>query len=71
MHEWVDGEGLPIFPPPYTVETAYCHGCATVKAERDQIRAQAEDRADNIKLFLKRNPEQPDLTEDEDLLEDG
>lgn len=44
-------------PPPYVVETLYCHGCATVKAERTQITAEAEDRADSVKMFLTRNPD--------------
>lgn len=57
IHEWVDDEGLPVSPPPYVVETLYCHGCATVKAERTQITAEAEDRADSVKMFLTRNPD--------------
>lgn len=63
---------MPLDPPPYVAETAYCHGCAMVKAERDQIRAEAEDRADSIKLFLMPNRDAMNLlTEDEDDLDDG
>jgi hypothetical protein len=43
-----------------------------VTAERNQIRAEAEDRADSIKLFLKPNDDARNiLTETEDALDDG
>jgi hypothetical protein len=62
IHEWVDASGEAVEPPPYVVTTAYCVGCATVKEERDRIKASgSDDRADTVKVYLVKNPDKDDL----------
>lgn len=35
--DWLDEEGKPLEPPPYTVVTVKCHGCATLEEANAEI----------------------------------
>lgn len=32
--EWLDGDGMPVYPPPYMAGSEICLGCETLDAER-------------------------------------